>query len=87
MALVVLARVRPDRRVDVGPIVALTTKAPGSLSSEPPMVAIVPLLADPGLVHEPEHDLPVRMGRGYILQSAAEPHLATAACARGVEQG
>ena len=73
--------------VDVGPIVALITKAAGSLSSEPSTVAIAPFLTDPGLVHEPERDLLVRVGRGYILQSAAQPPLAKAAWACGFERG
>jgi hypothetical protein len=50
-------------------------------------VACPPFLADPGLIHEPEHDLLARMGLGCGRDSVAKPLLAKSSAARASRFG
>ena len=66
----VLAGGGPDRREDVGPLVAELLEARRTLAPSPPAVADPALVADPRLVLEPQLDPLVGMtggDRGYLL--------------------
>ncbi len=77
----VLAGGRTDGGEDVGPLVADLTRARGALASEPPAVTDPALVADAGLVLEPEFEALVGVGFGDRLQGRAEPLFLKRSCA------
>ncbi len=77
----VLAGGRADGGEDVGPLVADLTWARGAPAPEPPAVADPALVADAGLVLEPELEALVGMRFGGRLQGRAEPLFLKRSCA------
>ena len=69
----VLAAFRMHDGVDIGPLVADLPGAPRAFAPSPPAMADPTLVADTGLVLEPELDVLVRMGRPHRLQAGAKP--------------
>ena len=77
----VLAGGRAHGGEDVGPLVSDLTWARGALAPEPPAMTDPALVADAGLVLEPEFEPLVGLGFGGRLQGRAEPPFLKRCCA------
>ena len=73
-----LAGRRPDGGEEVGPGVALVAEARWPLAAGEPAVAGAPLLAESGLVHEPERQALAGMLRPSAVEGGLQPPLANA---------
>ncbi len=79
--LPVLAGGRADGGKDVGPLVADLTRVRGAPAPEPPAMTDPALVAEAGLVLEPEFEALVGVGFGGRLQGRAEPPFLKRCCA------
>jgi hypothetical protein len=83
----VLARCRPDRGEDVGPLIADLLQARRPLAAPPPAVADPPLVADPRLILEPQLDPLAGMARSGLGYAGGEPPFLKASWASGSRWG
>ncbi len=83
----VVAGGRPDGAEDVGPLVPPVADPRRPLAAQPPAVTDPTLVADAGLVLEPELEALVGMRFGRRLQGRAEPPFLKRRCASGSPWG
>ena len=83
----VLAGGGADGGEDVGPLIALLHQAGRPLALEPPTVARPPLVADAGLVLEPQLQALAGMRRGGCRQGRPEPLFWKRSCAFASRRG
>src|SRR3954467_2571538 len=69
---------RPDGAEEVGPSVTLVAQTRRPLATGEPAMADAPLLAETGLVHEPERQAFVAVRRPRVVQSGLQPPFANA---------